>query len=143
MRSSRARGLNQVQLAAPWIGEDGDSPVGFPPRRLQKRNAARLKVCVVAVEIVGLEEVPDAPAGALTDRRELARAFGFGEHQPRAGRPAGGDDHPALAVAQGDVLDEVEAERVAKPGNRHVVVGHEKGDGGETAGQGEIPYRLI
>ena len=89
----------------------------------------------VAGEIVGLEEIADTAAGLRADRRELLVAHRLGDDEPRAFARASADDHPALVGRQQLVLEHGEAEAVAEPGDRGVVVRRQERDGGEARRQ--------
>ena len=135
--------LQQVPAAAPGIGEDGDDSVSLAPRRFEKAHAARAHRRMIAREVVGLEKIGDAPARRRADRLALARVGGLGEHKPRAAAARRRDDDPALVRAERRVFDQVEAERVAKPGDRVVIIGDEEGDGGEASGSRGGAQRLM
>ena len=65
--------FDQVPRIAVQVLENHHLAVGLVTRRLAEFHALGLHVCIVAVEIAGLEEQEYAPAGLPANRRLLLR----------------------------------------------------------------------
>src|SRR6185437_9771978 len=124
--------LDQVPAVAVEVLEHRHGAIGLVPRRLEKKDAVGGEGCKIATEIVGLEEEADPPAGLVADGRHLLLVRGARQQQPGAAPTGGGHQHPALAIPEGAVGDEVEAEAVAVPRDGRVVVGNDEGNRGEA-----------
>ncbi len=130
-------GLDQVPLAAPRIAEHGDFAIGLAARRLQKFDAGGEKARVVAGEIVGLQKIGDPAAGGFADRRALGLARRLRDDEARALAVGAADQNPAFAVLHRGVFEDSEANNVAKPCDRFVIIRRQKGDGGDAGSQAE------
>ena len=114
LRGAGAVWLDEVPLGPPRVGKDGDGSVRLAARRFKKPHAARRQRVIVPVEVVRLKKIPDPAAGLIADPRPLPVVARDGEHDARARAPRRRDDDPPFAVGKGRVLDDREAERVAK-----------------------------
>src|ERR1700712_1612961 len=70
--AKRLRMLDQVPGVAVGIGKYRDGPIDLAPRLLQEPDAFGPHRRVVAIEIIGLQEKPDASTSLVADRRFLA-----------------------------------------------------------------------
>ncbi|MNC58181.1 hypothetical protein D3C75_1078930 [compost metagenome] len=87
---------------------------------------------MVAHQVVGIEEQPDAAAGLIADPGDLFRRRGASQQQ--GGLTAfGRDPHPALAAAHVGILAEVEAQLADVEGDGLVIVADQQADSAEVA----------
>jgi hypothetical protein len=73
--------LQKIPPIAIQILEDHDGSVGFLSRLLDKDDALRLHVLVIAPEVVGVEKEESAAGGLVPDALPLLRRRGFGQQQ--------------------------------------------------------------
>lgn len=112
------------------VDEDGHRAVGLVARHLEELDPVLDHAAVLGLEVVDVQEQPDATAELVADGSGLTLAVGLREQQPglRAGRA---HHHPSLRPAvvrhRRRVLHEIEAEGVDEEADGLVVVLDEHG----------------
>ncbi|MNR38462.1 hypothetical protein D3C85_1565680 [compost metagenome] len=91
---------------------------------------------MVAHQVVGVEEEPDAAARLIADMGQLLRRCRAGQQQrglAATTRALGRNPDPAFAAAHVGVFAEVEAQLADEEGDGLVIVADQQGDGAEMA----------
>ena len=97
-------------------------------RRFFEVRARSGQSCVVAGEVVGVQEEADPAAVLVADHGCLHRRRRLGKQQAEARVARRRHPHPALAAAAVGVFQQFETQRIAIPGDRLVVVAHDQRD---------------
>src|SRR5215472_9485737 len=119
--------FHEIPAVAVEVFEDHHRAIGLVSWFFDEPDAARAECRVVAREIVGVQEKEDAAAGLVTDAAELLLCRSPGE-QERCLSTRRRHAHEALFLAEFRVLDEPEAQLVAVPRHRFVIIPDHKGD---------------
>src|SRR5256885_874276 len=121
--STRRMRLDEIPQIAVEVFEHGHGAVGLALGVLHKAHAARAVGLEVAQAVVGLQEQEHAPARLVAHARGLFLIRGAGQQQAHTAATGGYGD-PALALGQGGVLDQHEAQRAHIKAQRLVIVAH-------------------
>ncbi|ARU00311.1 hypothetical protein LOKVESSMR4R_00982 [Yoonia vestfoldensis] len=114
--------MDQVPPIAERISEDGNMAIGCVARRAYEAETACLHLCVIFVEIIRLQEQPDAPAALVADGGALPFIDCAGQ-QERGLCAFRGDPQPTLGAAKIGVFQQIKAQRPRKERDGAVIVG--------------------
>ena len=122
--------LNEIPKIAEVISEHGNFTVRLRARRFLEFNALFGESRVVAVEVIGLQEKPNAVPNLLPHRLALNVVARLGENHAGLTVIGRGHGQPPLATPQVHVVDDGKTHLVAKA---REAFGISRNDNGKTA----------
>ena len=134
--------LDQIPLAAPRVGKNGDGSVRLATGSLEEADATSGERREISVEVARLEEISHSPPGLVADSRKLPLVARNREHDARALAGFRGNRDPALAWLNRSVLDHREAKRVDKEGQSLIIARDQNAEGGDAPDHGARRYRI-